>query len=165
MPLPACASVWLTALARVQVYNEPGVEAARGSGEASHMERTSSNGGYEPLRVATVRWAMLDALRHPLAGFEEAVRRHFTVKRAFIVKKVLEPWLRDAAPGSAHQQALQKVVRCAPCNPAGPAARSPRMCRRRSLLSCCRSWPSWAPCRTTLTSRCLGCRTRSSTSA
>jgi hypothetical protein len=58
-------------------YNEPGVEAEAGTPRGLRQQRVNANGGFEPLRLATVQWAMLDALRHPPVGFRQVARLHF----------------------------------------------------------------------------------------
>ena len=62
-----------------------GVESQWGTSAGDEGKRTSKNGGYEYLRVATIQHAMVDQLRNPSPGFEEAIRRHFTLKRARII--------------------------------------------------------------------------------
>jgi hypothetical protein len=75
--------------------NEPGYEAQIGTEEGARNHRTSENGGYERLRVWTVQWAMVDQLRHPTPGFEDAIRTHFRLKRAHILRSVAA-WLDEA---------------------------------------------------------------------
>ena len=95
------------------VYNEPGVEAERGTARGRDMERTARNGGYEGLRLGTLRWGMLDMLRNPPAGFESVVKQHFLIKRAYIKRQVLVKWQREAAASDTggYQRKVDKEVR------------------------------------------------------
>ena len=92
-------------------YNEPGVESQIGTEQGKRMERVAENGGYERLRVGTVQWAMVDQLKHPPAGFEEAVKTHFTLKRTHILQTV-DTWLKEAKESdtSGHYDKLKKQV-------------------------------------------------------
>jgi baculoviral IAP repeat-containing protein 6 len=74
---------------------EPGVEASMGSSHAVEASRTASNGGWERLRVATVRFAMLDMMANPPAGFEDVVALHFAHKAAHI-RATMATWQSDA---------------------------------------------------------------------
>lgn len=65
-----------------------------GTAEGDRQARIGSNGGYEALRVATIRWAMVDAMLKPPRGFEEPINLHFALKRAYIYKTVTT-WLEE----------------------------------------------------------------------
>ena len=82
-------------------FNEPGVESSMGSASAAHQSRTSTNGGWEPLRVATVRFAMIDMIKNPPAGFEDVVLLHFLHKRRSILDTMAR-WQAEAE-GTADQ--------------------------------------------------------------
>jgi baculoviral IAP repeat-containing protein 6 len=82
-------------------FNEPGVESSMGSASAVHQSRTSTNGGWEPLRVATVRFAMIDMIKNPPAGFEDVVLLHFLHKRRSILDTMAR-WQAEAE-GTADQ--------------------------------------------------------------
>jgi hypothetical protein len=88
-------------------FNEPGVEQSAGTPQGDRTARYSDNGGYEPLRVATLQFAMVDVLRQPPPGFEEVVRKHFRLKRHHIMA-VCQAWLQEAA-GSEEVGALQQL--------------------------------------------------------
>ena len=75
-------------------FNEPSYERSMGTAAGMLAARVSSNGGYERLRVATVRWAMIDAMRRPPPGFEAVVEAHFRLKRSHICI-VVAAWLAD----------------------------------------------------------------------
>lgn len=78
------------------------MEKEWGTPRGEREKRTANNGGYERLRVGTVRWAMADALEHPPPGFEAFVTTHFKLKAAYVLDLVAG-WLREAAePDVAH---------------------------------------------------------------
>lgn len=56
-------------------FNEPGVERSIGTTSGIAQSRTSTNGGWEPLRVKTMEFGMVDMLRHPPEGFEGTTLR------------------------------------------------------------------------------------------
>ena len=58
-------------------FNEPGYESQIGTPEGDRNRRVADNGGYERLRVWTIQWAMVDQLKNPSKGFEDAIREHF----------------------------------------------------------------------------------------
>lgn len=69
---PAKSSIWQV-LVSIQsailgseypFFNEPGCEEYWNTPRGDELRRTSSNGGYERLRVATVRHAIIDQLLH-----------------------------------------------------------------------------------------------------
>lgn len=60
--------------------------------------------------LANMRYAMADVLRHPRAGFEEAIAAHFKALRPRIVKR-MAGWVESAAPlGPAMQNRLEKAA-------------------------------------------------------
>ena len=65
-------------------FNEPGREQEYTGDPLDErltlLARTDHNGGYEQLRVGTIRIAMIGQLQRPAAGFEETIRRHFYCK-------------------------------------------------------------------------------------
>ena len=92
-------------------YNEPGVEQSWGN-QSSHVSaRTSKNGGYERLRVATIQHAMIGQLRHPASGFETFIREHFRIKQFYIIRQI-EGWIEEAEASNTpgHKAALQKQL-------------------------------------------------------
>lgn len=71
-------------------FNEPGYERSRGTpaGTASSIEYDAN------IRQATVKWAMLEALKKPSLCFKEAIRNHFYLKRKEI-KEQCELWAKE----------------------------------------------------------------------
>jgi len=51
-----------------------------------------------PLLSATLRWAMLDQMRNPPAGFEDVVAAHFTLKKDAI-KAQMKRWAEKDPSG------------------------------------------------------------------
>lgn len=49
----------------------------------------------EGIRIACIKWAMVEILKHPPLGFEEVVNTHFKLKREFILKQTNE-WMKEA---------------------------------------------------------------------
>ena len=94
-------------------YNEPGVESQWGTPAGEKGQRTSSNGGYEYLRVATIQYGIVGQLRNPTPGFEDAIREHFRLKRDHI-EAAVERWLDDARnepkPTPNHLKMLEKQI-------------------------------------------------------
>jgi len=89
-------------------FNEPGYESQIGTPEGDRNRRVGDNGGYERLRVWTIQWAMVDQLRNPSKGFEEAIREHFRLKRAHILRTTAK-WLEEAKESdtSGHYESLK----------------------------------------------------------
>jgi ubiquitin-protein ligase len=80
-------------------FNEPNVEQMRGQadGEAASERRNSA------LRLDTIRWAMIDVLKHPRPGFEGAIRAHFSALRGSLLRQC-QAWLKEDEAGGALQQ-------------------------------------------------------------
>jgi len=76
-------------------FNEPSVEALFGTPEGDLQKRIHPNGGYERLRVATIQHAMTGQLLTPPAGFEDAIRTHFRLKRDH-VRRTVASWIEEA---------------------------------------------------------------------
>ena len=58
------------------------------------------------LREQTVRWGMVEMLRHPPKGFEEIVTTHFRLKKDEIRQQVAH-WVGASSP--ARQAAFRKL--------------------------------------------------------
>jgi ubiquitin-protein ligase len=80
-------------------FSEPNVEQMRGQaeGDAASARRNAA------LRLDTVRWAMVDALRSPRPGFEDVVRAHFKALRGVLLAQC-QCWLTEAGEHGALQQ-------------------------------------------------------------
>eukprot|EP01042_Synura_sphagnicola_P001216 gene1216-1379_t len=77
-------------------FNEPGFEQQIGTvtGAASSLEYNWV------IRLATVRWAMIENLRHPVVGFKEVVETHFKLKRTEILTQI-DNWIAESKVGSS----------------------------------------------------------------
>lgn len=92
-------------------FNEPGVESTKGTHRAETMKRTSENGGFERLRIATIRFAMAEQLRSGSKVFEKTIRQHFSLRREQILW-TLYLWLAEAyrSPTANHFGQLANVI-------------------------------------------------------
>jgi hypothetical protein len=97
-------------LVQFPYFNEPGYECSMGTPAGMAAARVAANGGYERLRVATVRWAMIDTMRHPPHGFEAAVTAHFRLKRSHICG-VVGAWLSEAGATAGYVAELVAAAR------------------------------------------------------
>mmetsp|Transcript_19216 Transcript_19216/g.23379 ORF Transcript_19216/g.23379 Transcript_19216/m.23379 type:complete len:161 (-) Transcript_19216:1253-1735(-) len=97
-------------------FNEPGVEATWGTKEGELQRRVSENGGYERLRVATIKYAMCGYLELPPSGFEDITRAHFRIKRSHI-NSIVEKWLEEAKSSDTkgHHDRLEQCVKKLKC--------------------------------------------------
>jgi baculoviral IAP repeat-containing protein 6 len=88
-------------------FNEPGYESYMGTDHGDLMSYQYN----EAIRVGTLKWAILDPLQHPPTGFEEVVKKHFTIKRISIMKNILK-WLAEAKTSttSGHLEQMRKLV-------------------------------------------------------
>ena len=71
-------------------FNEPGFERNRGT-DAGDVASRKYN---DTVKVATLRWAMLEQIRKPSVCFEAVVRAHFWKKRKEIETQV-EQWIAE----------------------------------------------------------------------
>ena len=80
-------------------FNEPNVEQMRGQadGDVASARRNSQ------LRLDTIRWAMIDAIRNPRPGYEAAVTAHFKALRGTLLRQC-QAWLKEEAVQGAQQQ-------------------------------------------------------------
>lgn len=90
-------------------FNEPGYERSKctQTGQQASVEYDAN------IRQATVKWGMLEMIRHPPRAFEEVILKHFWLKRQEITAQVTE-WIKDGERrvenqrgSNAHMQALQ----------------------------------------------------------
>ena len=93
-----------------------------GDPDAAEMSRHDENGGYEALRVATIRFAMSDMMAHPPHGFEDVVRQHF---------RCVAVCVAASFPGQAHL--------CCACFHPLCVWRHPRV-RREHVLATAAAW-------------------------
>lgn len=60
------------------------------------------------IQVHTVRYAMLEQLRHPPKGFEDVIQVHFAIQQKIVLKQ-LSRWLKDSI-SPEHERRLRKAV-------------------------------------------------------
>ena len=72
-------------------FNEPGFEGEAGTEEGEKKNEAYSN----IVRYCNVKFAMVDQLKNPSKGFENAIRRHFYLKKDEILKECYK-WLKFA---------------------------------------------------------------------
>jgi baculoviral IAP repeat-containing protein 6 len=68
-------------------FNEPGYERDRGNAKGAE----ANNKYNEPVRLNTMKLAMLEQLKNPSFGFGEVIKNHFRLKKNDIYKK-LDDW-------------------------------------------------------------------------
>ena len=87
-------------------FNEPGYEREIGTPVG---DKNSKKYNLET-REATLRWAMLEQLRHPPHGFGDVVRAHFWLRKDFLAKQ-LKAWHDEAkAADAASGHRLGKLI-------------------------------------------------------
>jgi len=78
-------------------FNEPGYERTMGSPDGD-----ANNFAYNAyVRLATIKHAMVDSLKHPSRVFGPVIKKHFFLQRE-VLKEQSRQWLADAenyAPG------------------------------------------------------------------
>jgi len=72
-------------------FNEPGYESSMNTPKGEQQSRLYNEG----IRCATIKWAMIEQLKAPTFGFEEAIRIHFKLKRYEIMQQCAT-WLKEA---------------------------------------------------------------------
>ena len=68
--------------------------------------------GYQPVREGTIKYAMIDMIRNPPNGFEDAVREHFLLKGKYITRQI-EGWITDSErfpDAVAHRNTLKHLM-------------------------------------------------------
>jgi ubiquitin-protein ligase len=63
-------------------FNEPGYEKRINTNEGKIL----SDNYNEPLKIATIKWAINDMIRNPPNGMEEVIKEHFKFKKEEIIK-------------------------------------------------------------------------------
>ncbi|CAH8824751.1 unnamed protein product [Trichobilharzia szidati] len=71
-------------------FNEPGFECTMGTPKGIAISYKYN----ARIRAATVRWAMINQLKHLPVGFEEVILKHFLHRRSFIISQV-EQWILE----------------------------------------------------------------------
>jgi hypothetical protein len=74
-------------------FNEPGQEEAQGTASGEEGSREYN----QKLRLECMRHAMVTPIRHPPAGFEVCVRRHFLIQRRRLFAQC-QRWVCESTP-------------------------------------------------------------------
>ncbi|AFX92724.1 putative ubiquitin-conjugating enzyme E2 [Megavirus courdo11] len=73
-------------------FNEPGYENSIGK-EKGIQQSTQYN---EKVRLDCMKWAMIDIIKNPIPGFENVIKKHFTIKTPYI-KQICEKWVNESS--------------------------------------------------------------------
>ena len=105
------------------LFNEPSEESNfRGMDTDATTKKRARNAhwsgsqfgqtGYQPVREGTIKYAMIEMLRNPPNGFEDAVREHFLLKGKYIVCQI-QGWIKDSErfdDAQAHRTTLKQLL-------------------------------------------------------
>lgn len=72
-------------------FNEPGWEHSMGTPEGDQRNRGYCN----VVKLANIRYAMIEAIREPAKGFEEVIHKSFYLRKDLILKEV-KSWIDEA---------------------------------------------------------------------
>ncbi|KAA3676269.1 uncharacterized protein DEA37_0008935 [Paragonimus westermani] len=92
-------------------FNEPGYECNYGTPLGKHESQRYNAG----VRADTLRWSILDQLRHPSPGFEQVIFHHFQLKKCAIIDQI-ERWIANTAVLTPSSLRLQWQKRLKPCS-------------------------------------------------
>lgn len=84
-------------------YNEPAYESQRGTKEGDQRSFEYN----EPLRLATIRHAMIGQMRNPSPGFEDVIQKHFYIQKNRLIRQA-ETWLSEST--EAMKPKMEKAV-------------------------------------------------------
>ncbi|KHN86885.1 Baculoviral IAP repeat-containing protein 6 [Toxocara canis] len=86
-------------------FNEPGYERSK----CTQAGQQASRDYDANIRQATVRWAMLEMIRHPPVAFRDVVMRHFWLKRDEIISQITE-WIRETEVQIEEQRGTARTL-------------------------------------------------------
>ncbi|MEW5298580.1 MAG: hypothetical protein WDW36_001686 [Sanguina aurantia] len=72
-------------------FNEPGYEKTHNTDAGRYLSRDYN----KVIQLGTIRYAMIDMLKHPLPEFHTVIRTHFRLRRDFI-RAMLKGWVVEA---------------------------------------------------------------------
>lgn len=72
-------------------FNEPGWEHSMGTSEGDKRNRGYCN----IVKLANIRYAMIEQIREPPVGFEDVIKKSFYLRRDLILKEV-RGWIDEA---------------------------------------------------------------------
>ena len=88
--LQVLVSIQSLILVEQPYFNEPGYERYIKTEEG----KKSSDDYNEPLKIATIKWAINDMIKFPPSGMEEVIKQHFKFKKDEIIKTTTK-WYND----------------------------------------------------------------------
>jgi len=103
--LQLCVSIMAQIFIEEPYFNEPGYESSRGTPHGTSQSTSYNN----RVRVATVKFAMIDQLENPPKGFEYPVLTHFYLMKEAILEQV-NGWLVDGKSLGAELDELKSLV-------------------------------------------------------
>mmetsp|Transcript_476 Transcript_476/g.628 ORF Transcript_476/g.628 Transcript_476/m.628 type:complete len:433 (-) Transcript_476:171-1469(-) len=83
--------LWMILGAEHPYYMEPGFGGWEGTAPTSDFEKEAID-YEEEIRYSTAKIAILDVLRNPFQGFEDAIKAHFRMKRKLIISTI-QSWI------------------------------------------------------------------------
>ncbi|VDK44650.1 unnamed protein product, partial [Anisakis simplex] len=86
-------------------FNEPGYERSR----CTQAGQQASRDYDANIRQATVKWAMLEMIRHPPPAFRDVITRHFWLKRDEIIAQITE-WIREMTVQLEEQRGVARTL-------------------------------------------------------
>lgn len=72
-------------------FNEPGYESTMSTEDGKNRSRTYN----DIIREKTIKWGMIEALKHPAEGFQLVITTHFKLKKNLILEEIAL-WLDEA---------------------------------------------------------------------
>jgi ubiquitin-protein ligase len=103
--LQLCVSIMAQIFIEEPYFNEPGYESSRGTPHGTTQSKNYNN----RVRVATLKFAMIDQLENPPKGFEYPVLTHFYLMKEAILEQV-NGWLSDGKSTGPELEELKSLV-------------------------------------------------------
>uniref|UniRef100_F1KPF7 Baculoviral IAP repeat-containing protein 6 n=1 Tax=Ascaris suum TaxID=6253 RepID=F1KPF7_ASCSU len=86
-------------------FNEPGYERSK----CTQAGQQASRDYDANIRQATVRWAMLEMIRHPPVAFRDVIMSHFWLKRYEIISQITE-WIKETESQIEEQRGAARTL-------------------------------------------------------
>eukprot|EP00798_Chlamydomonas_sp_ICE-L_P023070 gene23070-30262_t len=102
-PVKVLLSIQSLILVPAPYFNEPGFEQTIDTKEGKSASRQYN----KAIHIGTIRYAMMDLLKHPPAEFADAIKNHFRLRRDYILKTT-QMWVDEAHEfDKAHSEQLK----------------------------------------------------------
>lgn len=88
-------------------YNEPGNETLKGTNSGEINSRSYNY----IVRLETMRWAMIDMIKNPPKGFENAILTHFRLRASYI-RDVCKLWTKEAPSKMSNEYNIVYSLLC-----------------------------------------------------